>query len=73
MSLKIVSRKFKEGDKEVINDLYYAIAGRVRTVEQFNWQWLSAPGGPGSIYIIEAIGRSAKIRIDVTSHGAYPC
>ena len=31
---------FAEGDGEELNDLYNLVAGRSRSIEQFEWEWL---------------------------------
>ena len=49
----IISRKFVEKDKEELNELYNLVAGRSRTVEKFEWEWLATPEGWGSMWLME--------------------
>jgi hypothetical protein len=48
----IISRKFAESDKEELNDLYNLVAGRSRTTDKFEWEWLDTPEGWGSMWLL---------------------
>lgn len=47
-------RQYREGDAAAINELYFKVTGRRRTVEQHAWQWLQSPAGESEIWLIEA-------------------
>jgi len=47
-------RRYREGDAQAINALYFAVTGRIRTIEQYAWQWLQSPAGESEIWLIEA-------------------
>jgi hypothetical protein len=47
-------RRYKEGDASAINELYFRVTGRKRTVEQHAWQWLKSPAGESEMWLIEA-------------------
>ena len=64
----IISRKFAEKDKEELNELYNLVAGRSRTVEKFEWEWLATPEGWGSMWLLEDTDES-KI---IGHHGLIP-
>jgi len=63
-------RPYSVGDEAGINALYEMITGRRRTKEQWEWQWLAAPGGQGEIWIIEADEDGGKKLIG--HHGVMP-
>ena len=65
---EIESRSFTGKDKEELNDLYNLVAGRSRTVRQFEWEWLNTPEGWGSMWLLEDMDRS-KI---IGHHGLIP-
>ena len=70
MSLKFSWRFYQPGDEVEINKLYTGITGRERSAKQFNWQWLSAPGGQGDIALIHA-EQEEGIRL-IGHHGVMP-
>ena len=47
-------RKYQDGDAAAINALYFAVTGRIRTIEQHAWQWLQSPAGESEMWLIEA-------------------
>lgn len=65
------ARPYREGDADAINALYQAVTGIARTPEQFAWQWLKAPAGPGEIWVIEAAAENGETRI-IGHHGLMP-
>jgi len=64
----IISRKFAEKDKEELNALYNLVAGRSRTVDKFEWEWLATPEGWGSMWLLED---TDAIKI-IGHHGLIP-
>lgn len=52
--MKFTYRKYQPGDEIAINELYHAVTGRTRTVEQHAWQWLQTPAGESEMWLIEA-------------------
>lgn len=51
--MKFFSRPYKDGDALAINQLYFEVTGRQRTIEQHAWQWLQSPAGIGEMWLIE--------------------
>jgi len=47
-------RRYQEGDAPSINELYFHVTGRHRTVAQHAWQWLKSPAGESEMWLIEA-------------------
>lgn len=47
-------RQYQDGDAAAINALYFAVTGRIRTIEQHAWQWLQSPAGESEMWLIEA-------------------
>lgn len=68
---RFIARQYREGDAGAINRLYRDVTGRVRSFEEFEWQWLAAPAGRGEMWLIEEIlaGQSAKL---IGHHGVMP-
>lgn len=64
-------RLYCSGDEEFINALYYRVTGRLRSAEQFRWQWLEAPGGIGEMWLIEAVHADGRIEL-IGHHGIMP-
>jgi GNAT superfamily N-acetyltransferase len=64
----IINRKFAEKDKKELNDLYNLVAGRSRTVPQFEWEWLNTPEGWGTMWLLEDTD-TGKI---IGHHGLIP-
>lgn len=64
-------RRFRDGDAASINGLYEEITGRRRTVSQFEWQWLKAPGGIAEIWLIEAMVANREPKL-IGHHGIMP-
>ncbi len=52
--LRYSHRPYQAGDAAAINELYFQITGRRRTLQQHAWQWLESPAGPSEIWLIEA-------------------
>lgn len=71
MAIEYRYRRYKTGDETQINQLYRKVTGRVRSVEQFAWQWLHAPGGQGDIWLIEAVFPDGKTEL-IGHHGIMP-
>ena len=71
MSVEYRYRQYQDGDAEAINHLYAAITGRSRSIRQFEWQWLEAPGGKGDIWLIEAISDDGETKL-IGHHGIMP-
>ena len=71
MSVEYRYRQYRDGDAQAINGLYEAITGKSRTVEQYEWQWLQAPGGPGDIWLIEAVQEDGSVEL-IGHHGIMP-
>lgn len=47
-------RRYQDGDAPAINELYFKVTGRLRTVEEHAWQWLTPPAGESEMWLIEA-------------------
>lgn len=71
MATEYRSRRFRDGDAPAINALFEQVTGRRRSVEEFEWQWLSAPGGPGEIWLIEAVADNGDATL-IGHHGIMP-
>jgi len=71
VSVEYRYRQYQDGDADAINHLYAEITGKTRSIRQYEWQWLDAPGGTGDIWLIEAINdqRAAKL---IGHHGIMP-
>ena len=65
---KYIGRPFRNGDEYGIVEVYNAVTGRSRTTEQHRWEWLDAPAGPGSIWVIE----TSDTKEIVGHHGLRP-
>jgi len=50
---EITGREFREEDKWELNDSYNRFTSRSRTIEQFEWEWLRTPEGPGNIWVLQ--------------------
>ena len=68
---KIRHRRYQAGDEKQINELYFHVTGRQRSIEQFRWQWLNAPGGQGEIWLIEYEQPNGEVLL-VGHHGVMP-
>ena len=64
-------RTYQDGDAKGINELYERITGNERTIEQFDWQWRMAPGGPAEIWLIEAVYEGGAKEL-IGHHGVMP-
>jgi hypothetical protein len=64
-------RQYEAGDEVAINNLYFEITGRKRSLEQYFWQWHNAPGGSGEIWLIEMIKPDGKVKL-IGHHGLMP-
>lgn len=64
-------RRYKDGDAAEINRLYADITGKSRSLQEFEWQWLKAPGGEGDIWLIEAVNHDGEINL-IGHHGIMP-
>ena len=64
-------RRFRDGDAAGINRLYEEITGRRRSIPQFEWQWLRAPGGAAEIWLIDAIVADREPKL-IGHHGIMP-
>lgn len=71
MAQKYSFRPYRSGDEAAINDLYFEVTGRTRTKEQFEWQWLKGPEGPGDIWLIEATDAGGNVKL-IGHHGIMP-
>ena len=71
MTLEYRFRPYEPGDADSINNLYFEITGNSRTLDQFEWQWLNAPGGCGEIWLIEAVDASGASQL-IGHHGIMP-
>jgi hypothetical protein len=65
-------REYQQGDAVTINDLYYRVTGRTRSELEYEWQWLSAPAGQGSIHLIHFINDKNQSPILIGHHGIMP-
>lgn len=65
------SRSYRAGDEDAINKLYFRITGRVRSREQWAWQWQQAPAGLGDIWLIEATHPDGRVEL-IGHHGIMP-
>ena len=68
MAEGFVGRTFQPGDEITLIDLYNQITGRLRTKEEFVWEWLETPEGQGSIWVIE----DESTKQIVGHHGLIP-
>jgi hypothetical protein len=71
MAIRYGSRAYRAGDEIAINELYWRITGRARTIDQFRWQWLHAPGGQGEMWLIEATHDDGRVEL-IGHHGIMP-
>ncbi len=69
--LRFRYRPFRPGDEVRINELYYIVTGRRRSIEQFRWQWQDAPGGKGEIWLIELVREDGSTKL-IGHHGVMP-
>jgi hypothetical protein len=71
----ITSRMFAESDKEELNNLYNLVAGRSRTIDKFEWEWLNTPEGWGSMWLLvdndtgKIIGHHGLIPVKLSVYG----
>ena len=71
MTVQFRHRQYEDGDAEAINALYARITGRSRSLRQYCWQWIEAPGGKGDIWLIEAVDARGKTEL-IGHHGIMP-
>ncbi len=71
MTEKYRYRQYRDGDAAEINRLYADITGTTRSLREFEWQWLQAPGGKGDIWLIEATDNDGTTNL-VGHHGIMP-
>ncbi|MDC0010726.1 hypothetical protein OAE20_03095 [Porticoccaceae bacterium] len=71
MAERFSYRSYGPGDEVAINELYFAITGRQRTLAQFAWQWLDAPEGQGDMWLIEETDRDGRSKL-IGHHGVMP-
>ena len=71
MTEKYRYRQYRAGDAVEINRLYADITGRTRSLPEFEWQWLRAPGGEGDIWLIKATDNDGTTNL-VGHHGIMP-
>lgn len=64
-------RAYEDGDHVAINELYARIKGVQRSFDEFKWQWMSAPGGMGEVWLIEAIDDEENVSL-IGHHGVMP-
>jgi len=64
-------RQYQDGDASAINDLYFQVTGRRRTVEQHAWQWLSSPAGDSEMWLIECELSDGSRKL-IGHHGVMP-
>ena len=64
-------RRYQGGDAPNINRLYADITGTTRSLAEFDWQWLQAPGGQGEIWLIESTSDGGTTNL-VGHHGVMP-
>lgn len=64
-------RRYRPGDEDAINALYRQVTGRLRSREQWAWQWQQAPAGKGDIFLIEATQPDGRVDL-VGHHGIMP-
>ena len=64
-------RQYEDGDAAEINRLYADITGKSRSLQEFEWQWLKAPGGEGDIWLIEAVNHDGEKNL-IGHHGIMP-
>jgi hypothetical protein len=64
-------RKYVPGDEHAINELYYAVTGRKRSIKEFLWQWQEAPSGRGEIWLIESVESNGSVKL-IGHHGIMP-
>lgn len=64
-------RRYEPGDEQAINELYFSVTGRKRSVSQFLWQWQDAPGGKGEVWLIEVIKTDGTPKL-IGHHGLMP-
>lgn len=80
--MKFSYRRYQDGDAEAINELYFQVTGRCRSVEEHAWQWLQSPAGESEMWLIEMegssgaktlIGHHGVMAMDFTYHGKSVC
>ena len=71
MAAEFRYREYRHGDADEINHLYATVTGRPRSIGEFQWQWLRAPGGPADIWLIEATEGRGKPKL-IGHHGIMP-
>lgn len=64
-------RQYQSGDEHAINELYFSVTGRKRSISQYLWQWQNAPGGKGEIWLIEEIQPDGTATL-IGHHGLMP-
>jgi hypothetical protein len=50
-------REYRPGDEQELNDLYNQVFKRNRTIEQWRWEYLDTPAGPGKVLLVEEDGK----------------
>ncbi len=50
-------REYRPGDEKELNDLYNEVFSRSRTIEQWKWEYIATPEGPGKILLVEDGGK----------------
>jgi hypothetical protein len=66
--MKFSYRRYQDGDAPAINELYYQVTGRRRTVQQHAWQWLESPAGESEMWLIQAELEDGSLKL-IGHHG----
>lgn len=62
-------RQYRPGDSDAINQLYFEVTGRERSIDEYLWQWHQSPSGPGDIWLIHDNKNNGKL---IGHHGVMP-
>lgn len=71
----LTSRRYDKDDKYELNDSFNKFTGRKRTIEQFEWEWINTPEGPGSMWVLidstsgEIVGHHGLIPVKLRYFG----
>jgi len=61
-------RRYQEGDAAAINELYFRVTGRQRTIQEHAWQWLQSPAGESEMWLIEVEADDGRKKL-IGHHG----
>jgi hypothetical protein len=54
---ELAVRTYRPGDEDAIQELYAAVFGRPRSLDEWRWRFLGSPSGPADMFLVEDADR----------------